>query len=185
MKKLLLILFVGITLYQTGVAQVIIARNCDPHNNYKPDRFAEIYNTGNTAVDLTGWTLENIQGGTVKFLWSLSGIINPGETKICGKANATGQTITPDFTATWSGVSWNGKGGDGTILKDNNGTVIDYAVQDDATKTFDNKEMKRKLTVTSPTATYDVNQWVFSTVNDANDVIPGFHGTVWRKITSP
>jgi len=44
--------------------------------------------------------------------------------------------------------------------------------------------MKRKLTVTSPTATYDVNQWVFSTVNDANDVIPGFHGTVWRKTTS-
>jgi hypothetical protein len=184
MKKLLLILFAGITLYQTGIAQVIIARNCDPKNNYSADRFSEIYNAGNTAVDLTGWTLENIQGGKVKFSWSLSGTINPGKTKICGKVNATGQTITPDFTATWSGASWNGKGGDGTILKDNNGTVIDNAVQDDATKTFDNKEMKRKLTVTSSTATYDVSQWVFSTVNDANDVIPGFHGTVWRKTTS-
>ncbi len=184
MKKLLLILFVGITLYQTGVAQVIIARNCDPKNNYSPDRFSEIYNVGNTAVDLTGWTLENIQGGKVKFSWSLSGTINPGKTKICGKADTTGQTITPDFTATWSGASWNGKGGDGTILKDNTGTVIDYAVQDDATKTFENKEMKRKLTIVFPTATYDVNQWVFSTVNNANDVIPGFHGTVWRKTTS-
>ncbi len=184
MKKLLLILFVGITLYQTGVAQVMIARNCDPKYNYSPDRFSEIYNAGNAAVDITGWTLENIQGGTVKFSWSLSGTINPGETKICGRADTTGQTITSDFTATWSGASWNGKGGDGTILKDNSGTVIDYAVQDDATKTFDNKEMKRKLTVLSPTATYDVNQWVFSTVNNANDVIPGFHGSVWRKTTS-
>ena len=104
MKKLLLILFVGIALYQAGVAQVIIARNCDPKNNYSADRFSEIYNAGNTSVDLTGWTLENIQGGKVKFSWSLSGTINPGETKICGIADTTGQTITTDFKATWSGA---------------------------------------------------------------------------------
>ena len=184
MKKFLLVLFSIIIPVMSFSQNVIIARNCDPNYNYSPDRFAEIYNAGNAAVNLTGWTLENIQGESVKFSWLLSGTINPGETKICGNANTTGQTITPDFTATWIGTSWNGTGGDGTVLKNTSGTVVDSAVQHDATGTFSNKEMKRKLTVTSPTATYDASQWVFSTVNDANDVFPGSHGTVFRTTTS-
>ena len=159
--------------------QVIIARNCDPQANFEPDRFVEIYNAGNVVVDLTGWTLENIQGGAVLFTWTLSGNINPGETKICARDNATLQTITPDFIATWAGNSWNGKGNDGSKLKDNNGDVIDNAVQSDATGTFENKQMKRKLTINNPTSTYNSNEWVFSSVTNANDVVPGFHGTVW------
>lgn len=159
---------------------VLITRNCDPADNYAPDRFAEIYNAGAAAVDLTNWTLENIQGGSVSFTWMLSGSIAPGQTLICGNADATGQTISPDFTATWSGISWNGKGGDGTILKDDNGNIIDNAVQSDVTGTFENGQMKRKLSVTIPTVTYDESEWVFSSVSNALDIVPGFHGTVWR-----
>ena len=158
---------------------IIIVRNCDPQNNYTADRFAEIYNASSSTVDLTGWSLENVQGGSVEFTWSLSGNILPGEVLICGNDDNTGQTITPDFTAVWSGNSWNGKGGDGTILKDNTSTIVDYAVQDDGSGTFVNAEMKRKLSVTSPLSVYNSNEWVFTSVGDANDVVPGFYGTVW------
>lgn len=160
-------------------AQILIARNCDPENNFEPDRFAEIYNAGATPVDLTNWTLENIQNGDFKFEWILSGDILAGETKVCGRSDNTDQTITPDFTADWIGNSWYGKGGCGTVLK-NNGIVIDSAVQHDLTETFENRQMKRKLTVTSPSITYDVDEWVFTNVENAMDMIPGFHGTVWR-----
>lgn len=159
--------------------KIIVARNCDPQSNYAADRFAEIYNAGNTTVDLSGWTLDNVQTGSVSFTWNLTGNINPGETKICGNANGSGQTINPDFTATWSGNSWNGKGGDGTILKDDGSVIIDNAVQSDGTGKFENGQMKRKLNISSPVSTYNADEWVFVSVSNANDVIPGFHGTVW------
>lgn len=159
--------------------KIIVARNCDPQSNYAADRFAEIYNAGNTTVDLTGWTLVNIQGGSVAFTWLLSGSIASGETKICARSDNTDQTINPDFTATWSGTSWNGKGGDGTILKDDGSVIIDNAVQSDGTGKFENGQMKRKLNISSPVSTYNADEWVFVSVSNANDVIPGFHGTVW------
>jgi hypothetical protein len=58
--------------------------------------------------------------------------------------------------------------------------VVDNAVQSDGTGTFENGQMKRKLSVSVPTDTYDASEWVFSAVSDAVDVVPGFHGTVWR-----
>jgi hypothetical protein len=178
MKKLCL-LFIIILFSGMCFGQILITRNCDPKNNYAADRFAEIYNAGNTTVNLSGWTLENIQNGSVAFEWILSGDILPGETKVCARTNTENQTITPDFTAVWSGSGWNGKESDGTILK-NNDTEIDNAVQNDGTGEFDNAQMKRKLTVSNPTTTYDASEWVFTSVVDAVKMIPGFHGTVWR-----
>ena len=154
---------------------VFISQNCDPQSNYNPDRFAELYNSGDSSVDLTGWTLENIQGGNLQFTWSLSGTIESGEALVCARDNATDQTITPDFTATWSGSSWNGKGGDGSILKDASGTVIDYAVQDDATGKFENGQMVRNASVTTGSDTYEATQWSFTDVSNAVDATPGSH----------
>ena len=154
---------------------VFVSQNCDPKNNWAVDRFAEIYNPTDAAVDLTGWTLENVQGGAVQFTWILSGSIASGEALVCGNVDATGQTITPDFTATWVGNSWNGKGGDGTILKNAASTVVDQAVQSDATGKFENGQMVRNANITSPTSTYDATQWTFSSVDDAVDANPGEH----------
>lgn len=174
MKKTLLFILM-IMLIGAVNAQVFISQNCDPRINYAADRFAEIYNPTGDAIDLTGWTLENIQGGSVSFTWTLSGTIAGGEALICGNADATDQTITPDITATWAGNSWNGKGGDGTILKNANGDVVDYAVQDDATGKFENAQMVRNSNITTPTSTYDATEWTFSSVDDAVDATPGTH----------
>lgn len=174
MKKTLLFILM-IMLIGAVNAQVFISQNCDPKNNYAADRFAEIYNPTGDAIDLTGWTLENIQAGSVSFTWTLSGSIAAGEALICGNADATGQTITPDITATWAGNSWNGKGIDGTILKNANGDVVDYAVQDDATGKFENAQMVRNSNITTPTSTYDATEWTFSSVDDAVDATPGTH----------
>lgn len=174
MKKTLLFILM-IMLIGAVNAQVFISQNCDPKNNYAADRFAEIYNPTGDAIDLTGWTLENIQAGSVSFTWTLSGSIAAGEALICGNADATGQTITPDITATWAGNSWNGKGIDGTILKNANGDVVDYAVQDDATGKFENAQMVRNSNITTPTSTYDATEWTFSAVDDAVDATPGTH----------
>lgn len=174
MKKTLLFILM-IMLIGAVNAQVFISQNCDPRNNYAADRFAEIYNPTSDAIDLTGWTLENIQGGGVEFTWTLSGSIAAGEALICGNVDATGQTITPDITATWAGYSFNGKGGDGTILKNAAGDVVDNAVQVDATGMFENGQMVRNSNITTPNATYDAAEWTFSALDDAVDATPGTH----------
>lgn len=173
----------GTTLHIDSKDQIIIARNCDPELNYAPDRYAEIYNAGDQALDITGWTLENIQDGAVAFSWTFSGTILSGETWVCARSDATGQSIVPDVTAIWLGVGWNGTGGDGTILKNELGIVMDRAVQETG-ETFDNKQMKRKLDKVLSSSIYNVNDWVFTGVNNANDFIPRFHGTVWEGNTN-
>ena len=163
--------------------QIIIARNCDPNSNYAPDRYAEIYNAGDLALDITGWKLENIQNNTVAFSWTFSGSIAAGETWVCARANATGQTISPDVTATWSGDSWNGTGGDGTVLKDASANIKDFAVLDGtASDNFENGQMKRKLDVVISSNSFNDDEWSYvATVSNANDLLPGEHGTVWAN----
>jgi hypothetical protein len=161
--------------------QIIIARNCDPDDNFEADRYAEIYNAGGADLDITGWTLENIQNNSVAFSWTFSGSIAAGETWVCARADATDQTISPDVTATWSGDSWNGKDGDGTILKDDLGNIKDNAVQSGTTNKFEDKQMKRKLDVILSNSSFDPNEWVFTSLTNANDLLPGEHGTVWAN----
>ena len=165
----------------TSAKQIIIMRNCDPKNNAAPDRYAEIYNAGDQSVDITNWTLHNIQNGNDKFHWTFSGSIAPGETWVCARADATNQTITPDVTAVWKGAWWNGNGGDGTVLKNSSGVIMDSAVQVGNTNKFSDKQMKRKQTILVSNTSFDPDEWDYFPVADANDFLPGVHGTVWRN----
>ncbi len=174
-KQIALIFFLLFSIGRINAQGVFVSQNCDPHNNYVPDRFAEIYNSTDAAVDLTGWTLENVQNGTVQFTWTLSGTIASGKALVCGNADATNQTISPDFTATWVGNSFNGKGGDGTVLKNASGVVVDSAVQHDATGKFENGHMVRNPDIISPSVNYDASQWTFSAITNAADANPGEH----------
>lgn len=150
---------------------VFISQNCDPKSNYAPDRFAEIYNPTDASVDLNNWTLENHQNGVLSFTWTLSGSIASGEALICGNTDATNQTITPDITATWVGAGWNGGSTDGSVLKNADGDIVDFAIG----SSYANGQMVRNADITSPSATYVSGEWTSSSVTNAVDATPGEH----------
>lgn len=164
--------------------QIIIARQCDPEVNYSADRYIEIYNAGDTDLDITGWSLANVQNDVVKFSWTFDGIILAGETWICSDAKTVGQTIDPDVTANWSGAGWNGTGGDGSILKNSSNDTIDYVVQSGTSNEFTDKQMKRKLDIVVSNTTFTPDEWTYVSVSNATDFLPGEHGTVWRNASS-
>ena len=63
---------------------IIISELCDPLNNYLTDRFIEVANAGTDTVDLAGWTLIAIGNGNPIQTWPLSGLIAPGQARVCG-----------------------------------------------------------------------------------------------------
>ena len=171
MKQLLL--FIAMVMTSVGVfsQNIFISQNCDPQYNYAPDRFVEIYNPTESSVDLTGWTVENWQNGSLSFTWTLNGTIESGQALVCGRADDTDQTISPDFTTEWIGAGWNGGTTDGSILKDASGTVIDYAIGG----SYANKEMVRNANITSPSTTYNASEWTITSIANAVDATPGTH----------
>lgn len=70
---------------------------------YRRD-FIEIFNSSETAVDITGWTVQYASAtGTTWQSTSLSGILGPGQYYLIAEAQGTGGTIdlpTPDVTGT-------------------------------------------------------------------------------------
>jgi len=77
-----------------------------PDGDYE---FIEIYNGGDSSVDLTGWTLEDEFGSTTTY--TITGTINPGEFKLFWK-NETGITLNNDEEGVW--------------LKNSTGAVVDH-----------------------------------------------------------
>ena len=91
--------------------------------------FIELHNPGDTDVDLTGWTIEDVAGphGT------LSG------TLVAGGYGIVTQSVFPDPGTRWPGVTLLGTfdnglggGGDTVIIKDSGGSVVDEVAYDDA-----------------------------------------------------
>ncbi len=70
---------------------------------YRRD-FIEIFNSSETAVDITGWTVQYASAtGTAWQSTSLSGILGPGQYYLIAEAQGTGGTLdlpTPDVTGT-------------------------------------------------------------------------------------
>ncbi len=89
---------------------------------YKQD-FVELYNRGNFAVDITGWSLQYASdNGTVWFSTNLIGTIQPGQNYLIRQAQGAGGTLdtpTPDAIGT---VAMSASGGkvalctDGVVL---------------------------------------------------------------------
>ena len=161
-----------------GVARssVILSELCDPQNNYTTDRFIEIYNTGPSTVDLTGWSLIAVGNNADVETWLLSGAIAPGQAKVAGSAITT-TVFTVHFpSAHWSAsgnVTWNGNAGDGAKLLDH-GAVIDRVVAT-VDGTFKDRDYVRNANITEPDSVYTPAQWSSTPVTLATDASPGTH----------
>ncbi len=154
-------------------ADVLISELCDPRLDYLTDRYVEIYNSGASAVDLTGWSIVAVGNGGDVFTWNLSGSIASGQAKVAAD-QTTVVSFPVDFPSeAWSDNNslWNGKVGDGARLL-NGGALVDYAVVD--ATLFENKTYVRNAGV-SASATFIASQWVGTAVDLPTDATPGTH----------
>ena len=176
-RRTTLLFALAVTVLVPGAAHasLIISELCDPRLNYLTDRFLEIYNTGDEAVDLTGWTLVAV-GNTVDIHnWNLSGDIAPGQALVAGDANPVVDFPVdfPDDAWSTHNSTWNGKVGDGAKLVDPTATIIDYVVVDGTH--FENRDYVRNPDITEPSLTYDPGQWTGTFVDYPTQGSPGTH----------
>ncbi len=100
----------------------VMINECD----MKASDYVEIYNSGSSQVDLSGWTLSiwytrsagNICCGTYNFPPGSN--IGPGAVQICAESSGAG-----DYQLGFN-IMWIGGDGGETILKDNNSSGVDY-----------------------------------------------------------
>lgn len=87
-------------------------------STYKQD-FVELYNRGNHAVDITGWSLQYASdNGTTWFSTNLIGTIQPGQNYLIRQAQGAGGTLdtpTPDIIGT---VAMSATGGKVALVTD-------------------------------------------------------------------
>ena len=156
-------------------AGVFLSELCDPQNNYQTDRFIEIYNSGPSPVDLTGWSVIAVANNVEVTTWTLSGTLAVGQAKVCGNTT-TVAVFTVNFqNAQWGSsgyFNWNGKIGDGARLK-NGATLIDQVVAPG--DLFENKTLQRNSNISEPNATYTASEWTATPKILATDATPGTH----------
>jgi hypothetical protein len=135
-------------------ANLLISELCDPLDGYASNRYIEIYNPQDVAVDLAGWELRDYvngaEGSGDTHVWTLSGTIASGEALVCGE---TGNNQA-DFTIAWANTSWNGGADDGAMLYYNSNLVDQaYGLE------FADDSMIRTQTVCIAVAVVDSNEW--------------------------
>lgn len=156
-------------------ADIIISELCDPRLNYASDRFLEVYNTGDQAVDLAGWRLVAVANNVDVLAWDLSGLIDAHQALVAGDATTVVAFPVAFADEAWSGANgnWNGKVGDGARLVDSSGATVDLVV---ATGTaFENADYVRNADVTAGSPVYVVAQWHATAVDLATQATPGTH----------
>ncbi|MFN8589379.1 MAG: endonuclease [Candidatus Eisenbacteria bacterium] len=162
-------------------ADVFISELCDPQSNYFTDRFIEIYNSGPSAVDLTGWTLVAVANNANVHTWTLSGSIPAGTAMVAGN-NAPVTGFTVNFpSALWvtngstgAAFNWNGSTGDGAKLKNSTGATVDSVIAPTASL-FSDKDMVRNASVGTGNLGYLASQWTITAVTLATSASPGSH----------
>ena len=168
-------LFLPALLPAPARSAVILSELCDPLNNYLTDRFIEIANAGTDTVDLTGWTLIAVGNSANIQTWALSGLIAPGQAKVCGNST-TVAVFTVDFpVGTWStnNATWNGQINDGARLLNASAVVVDQAVVPGTV--FKDADMVRKPSIYAGNSAYTASEWTVTAVTLATDASPGTH----------
>lgn len=169
MKKFYTILFVLMTFF-SATSQVFITELADPNNNLNA-RYIELYNAGQSDVDLSSYRIDKYTNAstTVSNTLNLTGIISAGGFYII----ATGPEdtvmfdvygVTPDQWDTGSNHVAGGNGDDPIELYDGTNTLIDrFGVPGtDGTGTcaeFEDGRAERKSSVSSGASTWDESEW--------------------------
>jgi uncharacterized protein DUF5689/lamin tail-like protein len=157
------------------IPKIMITEVADPKNSTTA-RFVELYNSGDSAINLTGWKLNKyINGGTVvsNVPIDLSGITIPvgGFVIIANTGYAAIFNDTPNIETTYI----SGNGDDVYELVDNTGATIDIfgVIGEDGNGThweyLDGKAV-RNLSIIEPNINFTVSEWTIYS-NASNSLI--------------
>lgn len=160
------------------VPKIMITEVADPNNNVSA-RFVELYNAGETAVNLTGWKLNKYLNGSTTVSGSplvLTGIvIPPGEFAIiAGSEYKILFGNIPDIETTYI----SGNGDDVYELLDNTGARMDIfgVIGQDGNGTnweYEDGRAVRNLTVFAPNPIFTISEWtIYSAASNANITNP-------------
>jgi len=158
MKKSILALSIGAAVSYGAQAEVLISELVENGN----DKAVEIYNSGNESVDLSSYTLVqlNNQKKTRKEVrTSLSGNLASKDVFVIAHSQLTDKL--PEGTVDLPlGLAFNGNDGDAVILE-KNGTAIDIVGYNDASgDVFENSSLQRLNADTAkPTMTFNIADW--------------------------
>ncbi len=160
------------------VPKIMITEVADPNNNVSA-RFVELYNAGETAVNLTGWKLNKYLNGATTVSGSpltLTGIVIPpgGFAIIAGSEYKILFNNIPDIETTYI----SGNGDDVYELIDNTGSKMDIfgVIGQDGNGTnweYEDGRATRNLTISVPNPIFTISEWtIFSAASNANITNP-------------
>ena len=194
-KHVTVLLTALILLKGVAFADLFITEIADPNNN-SGARYVEIYNNGESAVDLsTGWDLQRWtnDNSSPQTAVELTGTIAAGDFYIVC-ANQTTFTSTYGFAADQdigTGGPADSNGDDQIALRNPSDEIVDMfgVVGEDGSGTnheFEDGRAERKATVTSGNSTYTFSEWNIwndtggaSTTNDPQDAPGDFDPGAW------
>lgn len=162
------------------IPEILITEIADPQNSVSA-RFVELYNAGETAINLTGWKLNKYVNGSTSVSGTpvdLSGIRIPvgGFVIIANSGFASVFGITPSVETTYI----SGNGDDVYELIDNLGDTIDVfgVIGEDGTNTnweYLDGSAVRSLNINKPNKFFQISEWVVS--SKANNLLVSYPNT--------
>lgn len=156
------------------VPKIMITEIADPKNSVS-SRFIELFNAGETEINLSGWKLNKYLNGSLKVSGNgieLNGITVPigGFVIIANLGFRDVFSIIPTIESNYI----TGNGDDVYELVDNTGNRVDIfgVIGEDGNGTnweYLDGQVKRKLEVSSPSKIFTINEWDVS--SDVNNIL--------------
>ncbi len=154
------------------IPKIMITEVADPENSVS-SRFVELYNAGETAIDLTGWKLNKYVNGSTNVSSSpvvFSGITIPvgGFVIVANTGFADVFSLTPTVESTYI----SGNGDDAYELVDNSGNRMDIfgVIGEDGNGTnweYLDGQAVRNLDIIEPNTVFTISEW--TCYSDANN----------------
>ena len=153
---------------ETGSADLIISEYTE---GFGFNKILEIGNPTSEAIDLAAYTIQKMTNGDPTRwdeAYQLSGTLEAGAVIVIAHEDADYEGLDPDISINHQIVNFNGND-PVALLK--NGEIIDFFGVEGGADFAKDVNMKRKTTITSPSATYLVDEWE---VNTDHEDVSGF-----------